>query len=143
MVNHVIEARIVSGKNIGSLVYILWMSLSPSQSPCPFKMTRRQFPLIVSYVMKINKSQGQSLQCVGLYLPQLVFNHGQFYVAFLRVQSKIGLKILIHDKEATKYNNQCDFEGSTSKFVVNCRAINCIINWTGFMISTFCIILPR
>ena len=80
------------------------MSLSPSQSPWPFKITRRQFPFIVSYDMTINKSQGQSLQCVGLYLPQQVFSHGQLHVAFSRVQSKSGFKILIHDKEGKPLN---------------------------------------
>ncbi|KAG5032347.1 hypothetical protein JHK82_015931 [Glycine max] len=68
------------------------------------EMTRRQFLFIVSYAMIINKSQGQSLQFVGLYLPQPVFSHGQLYVAFLRVQSKSGLKILIHDKEGKPLN---------------------------------------
>jgi len=74
------------------------MSLSPSQSPWPFKMTRRQFQIIVSYAMTITKSQGQSLEFVGLYLPKLIFSHGQLYVTFSRVQSKSGLKILIHKK---------------------------------------------
>ena len=104
MANHVIEVQIISGKNIGSLVYIPRMSLSPSQPPWPFKMIRRQFPFIVSYAMTINKSQGQSLQSVGLYLPKPVLSHGQLYMAFLRVQSKSGLKILIHDKEGKPLN---------------------------------------
>lgn len=30
--NHVIEAKIISGKNIGNIIYILRMSLSHSQS---------------------------------------------------------------------------------------------------------------
>ena len=35
--------------------------------------------------MTINKSQGQTMQRVGLYLPQPVFSHGQLYVTFSRV----------------------------------------------------------
>lgn len=49
--------------------------------------------------MTINKYQGQSLDCVGLYFPRSVFSHGQLYVEISRVKSKKGLKILIHDKE--------------------------------------------
>ena len=104
MTNHVIEVQIIFRKNVVSLVYIPRMSSSLSQSHWPFKMTRRQFSFIVSYAMTINKSQGQSLQCVGLFLPQPVFSHGQIYVAFSRVQSKSELKILIHDKEGKPLN---------------------------------------
>ncbi|KAG4949627.1 hypothetical protein JHK82_042850 [Glycine max] len=46
-----------------------------------------------------HNSQGQSLSMVGLYLPKPIFSHGQLYVALSRVNSRKGLKILIHDKD--------------------------------------------
>ncbi|KAH1111401.1 hypothetical protein GYH30_009967 [Glycine max] len=99
LAKHVIAAEIISGKNLGHNVYIPRMSMSPSQSPWPFKLLRRQFLIMLSYAMTINKSQGQSLSMVGLYLPKPVFSHGQLYVVLLKVNSRKGLKILIHDKD--------------------------------------------
>ncbi|KAH1162123.1 hypothetical protein GYH30_000841, partial [Glycine max] len=105
MAKHVIAAEIISGKNIGLAVYIPRMSMSPSQSPWLFKLLRRQFPIMLSYAMTINKSQGQSLSMVGLYFPKPVFTHGQLYVALSRVNSAKGLKILIHDDEQKSMNS--------------------------------------
>ncbi|KAL3652540.1 hypothetical protein CASFOL_002221 [Castilleja foliolosa] len=49
--------------------------------------------------MTINKSQGQSLANVGLYLKKPVFSHGQLYVALSRVTNPSGLKILLSSND--------------------------------------------
>nr|XP_016511338.1 PREDICTED: ATP-dependent DNA helicase PIF1-like [Nicotiana tabacum] len=97
--NRVIEAKILSGNMTGQKVFIPRMSLTPSDARIPFKFQRRQFPIVVSFAMTINKSQGESLSQVGLYLKKPVFTHGQLYVALSRVTTRKGLKILVYDDD--------------------------------------------
>ena len=78
----IIEAKIITGSNVGSKVLIPRIVLTSDDSKWPFILRRKQFPIKVCYAMTINKSQGHSLNYVGLYLPKPVFTHGQFYVAF-------------------------------------------------------------
>ncbi|XP_020985767.1 LOW QUALITY PROTEIN: uncharacterized protein LOC107461290 [Arachis duranensis] len=94
----VIKAKVLSGTSMGQEFFIPRMTLTPSDHRIPFKFQRRQFPIMVSYGMTINKSQGQSLSRVGLLLKKPVFCHGQLYVAISRVTSRSGLKIVVaHD----------------------------------------------
>ncbi|XP_010507012.1 PREDICTED: ATP-dependent DNA helicase PIF1-like [Camelina sativa] len=95
----VLEAIVITGDRVGDKVLIPRILLTPSDTKLPFKMRRRQLPLVVAFAMTINKSQGQSLDYVGLYLPRPCFSHGQLYVVVSRVTNKKGLKVLIVDKE--------------------------------------------
>ncbi|CAH9135969.1 unnamed protein product [Cuscuta epithymum] len=105
---HVLEAKILSGHTVGQKVLIPRLNLTPSDVRMPFKFQRRQFPIMVSYAMTINKSQGQSLSHVGLFLKNPVFCHGQLYVAVSRVTRREGLKILI-----------CNPDGASSNSTIN------------------------
>ncbi|XP_057723335.1 uncharacterized protein LOC130939233 [Arachis stenosperma] len=96
---NVIGAEIVSGSHIGDKVFIPRMNLIPSDAGIPFKFQRRQFPINLCFAMTINKSQGQTLSSVGLFLRRPVFSHGQLYVAISRVKSKDGLRILVSGEE--------------------------------------------
>jgi ATP-dependent DNA helicase PIF1 len=85
--NYLLECTIAGGEFCNRKVLIPRISLKPKDREFPFEWSRRQFPVRVAFSMTINKSQGQTLQNVGVWLFDNCFAHGQLYVAVSRVGS--------------------------------------------------------
>jgi len=83
----VLQCKILTeGTYKGKVVYIPRIKLTPSDQDLPFVFTRLQFPVRLAFAMTANKSQCQSFDKIGLYLPTPFFTHGQLYVALSRVR---------------------------------------------------------
>ncbi|XP_022852249.1 ATP-dependent DNA helicase PIF1-like [Olea europaea var. sylvestris] len=76
---------------------IPFIPLEGSKHLVLFKKT--QFSIRPYFAMTINKVQGQTLDFVGLYLPEPVFSHGQLYVALSRARTRENIKVIINLKE--------------------------------------------
>lgn len=80
-----IECEILLGDFMGKRVILPRIPLDTTEDgSAPPKFRRRQFPIKPAFAMTINKTQGQTLNVVGLYLLQPVFGHGQLYVGLSR-----------------------------------------------------------
>jgi ATP-dependent DNA helicase PIF1 len=62
-------------------VFITHISINPAETEFGLQLSQRQFPGQLAFAITVNKSQGQSIDYVGLDLELEVFSHGQLYVA--------------------------------------------------------------
>jgi ATP-dependent exoDNAse (exonuclease V) alpha subunit len=81
------------------------MPLIPSDTNLPFDFERTQFPIRPAFCMTINKSQGQTLEFVSIWLgDDYVFTHGQLYVALSRVSDLLKIKIATNNPKKLTRN---------------------------------------
>jgi ATP-dependent DNA helicase PIF1 len=104
-----IDAEIVLGQHAGKRVFLPRIPLCPSDDQMfPFQFKRKQFPIRLSFAMTVNKSLGQTIPNIGVYLPAPMFSHGQLYVAMPRATARTNIKILalppnvVAEKEAKR-----------------------------------------
>ncbi|KAF5452910.1 hypothetical protein F2P56_027864 [Juglans regia] len=123
---NIIDAEIAVRHHIEKRVFIPRIPFLPNvdeNSGFPFKRT--QFAIRLSFAMTINKSQGQTLDYVGIYLPQPVFSHGQLYVALSRAKTASAVRILIRpvsteqwEKMRTVYTSIKDITPNTRNWKI-------------------------
>ena len=102
---HLLECFIAGGEHNQRKVLIPRITLKPKDREYPFEWCRRQFPVRVAFAMTINKSQGQTLLNVGVWLNDPCFAHGQLYVCISRVGSSRHIMFAIRKKDGLKWNS--------------------------------------
>ncbi|CAN1174080.1 ATP-dependent DNA helicase PIF1 [Linum perenne] len=93
--DHTLRGLIIGGSHEGTIAIIPRIVLDKTDPNWPFTLKRRQYPLRLCYAMTINKSQRQTLEHIGIYLPSPVFSHGQLYVALSRAHLVEGIHIIL------------------------------------------------
>jgi hypothetical protein len=101
--DRVLQVLLIGGDHDGEMAFIPRISLTPSTSATTFafKLRRRQHPVRLAFAMSIHRSQGQTVDHVGLDLRSSVFTHGQLYVAFSRTTCAENLNVLLPTNESS------------------------------------------
>ena len=81
------------------------IALQPSDDRFPLEWQRRQFPVRLAFAIIINKSQGQTLHRVEVYLREPVFTHGQLHVAASRVSHLSNIRFVVAVESSYKTKN--------------------------------------
>ena len=99
MYDNSVLLEIITGIKIGQKVLLPRIDLTSSDTAFLFYFKRGKFPIRLAFCMTINKAQGQTLDRVGIYLPEPVFSYGQLYVILSRGKSfkNVNFQILPND----------------------------------------------
>ena len=95
-----VQSKLLQCRIVGSnrVVLIPRITFIPKVGEYPFEWERRQFPVRPAFAITINKSQGQTMKEVGVWLRGPVFGHGQLYVACSRVGKPTSLRFAVKKK---------------------------------------------
>ncbi|XP_050897565.1 uncharacterized protein LOC127104425 [Lathyrus oleraceus] len=95
---NMLDVEILTGSNAGKCAFLPRIKIKTTASDgLPFVLSRKQFPVRLSFAITINKSQGQIIPNVEIYLPRHVFSHGQLYVALSRGVSYTTTRVLTRE----------------------------------------------
>jgi hypothetical protein len=102
----ILHGVLLNGSHKGQYASIPRIPVSTRQDDTiGINFVRRQFPVRLAWAMTINKSQGQSLEYVGInFAKSWAFAHGQAYVAFSRAYDNTKVKVLLPDDDLGKQN---------------------------------------
>jgi len=100
-----LQVAIMGGKMDGKICLLPRIKLTTMDDDLPFILQRTQFPVRLCFAMTVNKSQGQSLEQVGVDLRTSAFTHGQLYVALSRVTSLDRLTLLSSENTPNHTDN--------------------------------------
>lgn len=78
-------------------VFLPKMKMRSDEVAIAGAIERYQYPVCLAAAITINKSQGQTIERVGLFLQKPVFSPGQFYVAVSRARNSANLRIAVQN----------------------------------------------
>jgi hypothetical protein len=105
--HRLLELMTIGGSAAGELLLIPRIQMHPGEGDTawPFTLQRVQFPIVPAFGITINKSQGQTVRILGIFLTTFVFSHGQFYVASSRTGDPTQLRYWIPDTPRYRYSD--------------------------------------
>ena len=103
---HILKYRVLGGDNGNNVVFIPWMAVDGGVSYSPVLFCYLEFPVHLTYVVTINKSEGETVKHVGLNLMSSIFSYRQDYVASSHCTHHRNIKIKIpHGQKDRKVSN--------------------------------------
>jgi len=85
-IGKLLELEITSGDRRGEFHYLPRIVHVVRNAKLPFTLSRTQFPIQSCFAMTVHKSQGQTLDVVGIFFTRNAWAHGLLYVAASRVR---------------------------------------------------------